>query len=438
MGLSGWMGSPRRRGATAPTCDRAGYSPPTPSCKATDEDVANHSAPSRELPSSLGAPEKDSKTLHGGTKEHARPDVGEGVGQIRGEGASSIVGTSHLQPREQQVATGRCAPDDGRKEDKQTSSQSQPQTGRPTVESLLPEPKNKHANASTANEWDLLSPDELRVLRRAREWLGSELFSQAPLDLLVTFARGYAYCNDWAEASTAHLEHALKWRAEMNANTVVASGLPNRELFEKMCQNGPIGHDSHGHLVILERLGRVNVGQLLQAFDEESYIRHQLFSREAVRMINTAKSLRTGKRVYKVVVVIDLDGLSMSHLSKRFVNLMKRVNDQFAEHYPETAFKFYVINAPLVFRTAWAIAKQWMHPITVRKFSIMGSDYRRKFDDAGIVLLEDDIPKTVKGWAEEVQNVIDEFGVSRLSRGYMPEKDLTEVSSVVGVDLHEQ
>ena len=105
-----------------------------------------------------------------------------------------------------------------------------------------------------------------------------------------------------------------------------------------------------------------------------------------MRLLSTANSTRLGRRLYKVLVVIDLEGLSLSHVGSRFVRLCKRVNETFGWHYPETAFRFYVINAPLVFRTAWGVAKSFIHPITVQKFSILGSGWRRTFAEAGITL----------------------------------------------------
>lgn len=300
---------------------------------------------------------------------------------------------------------------------------------RPTEETLLPEPKDKRSGATLAEEWDDLDADELEVLRKVRGWLGAEAFERVPLDLLVTFTRGYAYRADRADASFVFLERALKWRAETAADRIVLQQLPNRELFEELCPSAPMGHDKHGHTVIIERLGRVQVKELFRHFDEETYIRHQAFSREAVRLISTANSLRLGRRIYKVVVVLDLEGLSVAHVGQKFINLCKKVNGLFGWHYPETAYNFYVINAPLAFRAAWAIAKQFIHPITVSKFSILGTEWRKTFDEAGIVLTQAS-PTKLGGWAAAVRKVLDEHPADRLCRGFMPETDLARLRAL--------
>ena len=120
-----------------------------------------------------------------------------------------------------------------------------PRADRPTVASLLPDKKVKR---HVPNEWDLLGPEELEVLRKTRGWLGADLLARTPMDLLVAFPRGYAYKPDWAESCATYLERALLWRAEAGADSILQEVLPRRALFEELCASGTIGHDAHGHV----------------------------------------------------------------------------------------------------------------------------------------------------------------------------------------------
>jgi len=182
-------------------------------------------------------------------------------------------------------------------------------------------------------------------------------------------------------------------------------------------------------MVLVEKLGQVSVRQLLRDFSEDDYIRQQVFSREAVRALCTANSIRRGRRLYKNVVVIDLEGLSREHVSRQFEQLMGRVNSLFANHYPETIFKVFVINAPLVFKLAWAIARRFLHPVTVSKFEIVGRAWQKTLDDAGVVLDGGAIPAMLRGWAAEAREAIDEFGIDILSKGFVPEADRLAIFS---------
>ena len=79
---------------------------------------------------------------------------------------------------------------------------------RPTVEGLAPEVIK--ASYRGRDEWEPLQKDELEVVRSIKGWLGSE-FGDLPVDLLVSFVRGYAYHPEWARASFAYLERGLRW-----------------------------------------------------------------------------------------------------------------------------------------------------------------------------------------------------------------------------------
>jgi hypothetical protein len=35
--------------------------------------------------------------------------------------------------------------------------------------------------------------------------------------------------------------------------------------------------------------------------------------------------------------------------------------------YPETMWKIYLVNTPMLFRAVWTVVKPWLHPITAAK-----------------------------------------------------------------------
>lgn len=38
-----------------------------------------------------------------------------------------------------------------------------------------------------------------------------------------------------------------------------------------------------------------------------------------------------------------------------------------SDFFPESVWKIYVVNAPMIFRAMWGIIKPWVHPITQAK-----------------------------------------------------------------------
>jgi hypothetical protein len=221
---------------------------------------------------------------------------------------------------------------------------------RPTVEGLAPEVIK--ASYRVRDEWEPLQKDELEVVRSIKGWLGSE-FGDLPVDLLVSFVRGYAYHPEWARASFAYLERGLRWRKEVAADYLAIRPErmpPRRAEYEALVQAGPIGFDADGHPVILDRFGACQPAKLLAAFDQQAFILQQAFSRECLRAYAEANCTRRKRRLYKTVQVVDLEGFGWAHTDKRMYAIMSACNEIFAWNYPESMHKIIIINAPMAFQ----------------------------------------------------------------------------------------
>ena len=92
---------------------------------------------------------------------------------------------------------------------------------------------------------------------------------------------------------------------------------------------------------------------------------------QAILNMKYDKFCQTGKRRYKHTTIIDLEGCGMSMLNGRLRALVKRVLDVGSHYFPETAWKIYLINTPMVFRAGWAVIKPWLHRITGSIFDIV-------------------------------------------------------------------
>lgn len=74
-----------------------------------------------------------------------------------------------------------------------------------------------------------------------------------------------------------------------------------------------------------------------------------------------------------MIVVLDLNGLSMSHLGSTFTGLLKTYIGKFSNLYPESLFKLFVINAPFIFSGAWGAISVFVHPVTRAKIHIISN-----------------------------------------------------------------
>jgi len=296
-----------------------------------------------------------------------------------------------------------------------------PSVDRPIEEDIRSRTEVRVPNWEPATESQLLSEKELQVMQKLQNWLGSERLALAPRDLLVCFLRGYSYRVDWAEASCAFLDSCLTWRRKLSADTIcLLEPPPKRHLWEELMQSAPVGYDTEGHVVIMERPGAVPVSKLVHHFNEGEIMMQQCYTREALRMYSTANCIRRQARTYKCVTILDFAGFSFEH--KKFIPLMRDMNKTFGYYYPETISKFYAINVPFIFRAIWNAMKVFLHPITVQKFHLLGSNYLTEFTKAGIVL-PGDFPAKLPGWAAEVEKLKAQYDLAKLARGYMPLED---------------
>ena len=315
----------------------------------------------------------------------------------------------------------------------------------PTVESLMTEiPTGKDAPPRRP-EFTLLDEDELGVLKKVQIWCkhpqsSGTRFEQIPPDLLVAFVRGYRYRPDWPNAAFAYLDRAFRWRQgdaidephPMMMRTV--EQLPKeRDRFESFFQCCPVGTDDNGHPVLLERFCESLPDEIFASFDEAQILEHLTYNREVQRAFCAASSMRTHRRVFKSVVIMDLKGLAFAHTSKRMVALMRTLNARFSYNYPESVAKIYVINAPFVFSALWTIVKNILHPITVAKLEVCSSDHYTSFAKGGVRLDGGALPEkpSLVGYYTQMQRLRAEIKDDHLLlNGWLAEEDLAAMHAM--------
>ena len=81
----------------------------------------------------------------------------------------------------------------------------------------------------------------------------------------------------------------------------------------------------------------------------------------------------TNKR-YECVLVLDLDHLTSSQLSKRAMNIMKIQTSIDSLCFPETLHRMLIINAPAFFTMTWKVVKNWVDIRTSNKVELYGKN----------------------------------------------------------------
>lgn len=72
----------------------------------------------------------------------------------------------------------------------------------------------------------------------------------------------------------------------------------------------------------------------------------------------------------------------------------------------------------------WKILKTFLHPITVKKVVVVGSNYKSTIDALGITFDDEYLAGTPPSWTRELVRLRQQFPMKTLQHGYlMPEEE---------------
>ncbi|QPG74785.1 cytosolic factor, phosphatidylinositol/phosphatidylcholine transfer protein [Brettanomyces nanus] len=168
-----------------------------------------------------------------------------------------------------------------------------------------------------------------------------------------------------------------KWRREFGTNTI----LDDFKYVEKpkVARFYPQYYhktDKDGRPCYYEELGAVNIPEMYKITNQDRMLKNLVFEYESFAKHRlTACSRQAHFLVETSCTVLDLKGISVSSIYQviGYVRAASNVGQNF---YPERMGRFYLINAPFGFPTAFRIFKPFLDPVTISKISILGSDYQ--------------------------------------------------------------
>ena len=172
------------------------------------------------------------------------------------------------------------------------------------------------------------------------------------------------------EITIKNLNAIAAWREKVDFDSFLLQRLDKDEVFHRAWPERIYGHDKYGHLILGTRISEIDF-EALGRLSEDEVERLQGQKLRAIMAVKRERVDLTGARRYKHASIIDLSGLSLALLSGHRRALLKRVMDIGTHRFTETAWKIYILNAPLVFRAVWAIVKPWLHPKTLAKINIL-------------------------------------------------------------------
>ena len=139
------------------------------------------------------------------------------------------------------------------------------------------------------------------------------------------------------------------------------------EAIEKYLPHGNFGEDREGHPVQYNRFGRMDLQGMTQSVTRIELIRHMHKNGLELEDKYVELSRKMGRRIDKIVLVVDLEGAGLQHFHPRSLSIFKSIVRASEDNYPETlALVLVITNSPL-FHMGWEFASHFIDEGTKKK-----------------------------------------------------------------------
>ena len=171
----------------------------------------------------------------------------------------------------------------------------------------------------------------------------------------------------------------LDWRVEHRADeAMVIYHCPNVEKAKSMYKHGYHGTDLEGRPFYIDQPCQFDIDQLLEVVDrDELYTYYVREYEKLLHMKFPACSQAAGKKIEQSFSLLNVDGFTMGKLKEKSREFIKIAISIGSDNYPEIMYKTYIVNAPFLFKGAWAIIKPFIDEKTRKKISIIGTSYTK-------------------------------------------------------------
>lgn len=169
------------------------------------------------------------------------------------------------------------------------------------------------------------------------------------------------------------------WRKEFGTDDILRTfEFPEYPVVKKYYPRFYHKTDKVGRPVYVELLGGVDYKKLMATTDIDRMLKNHVYEYE--KLVNyrlPACSKRSGRYLEQSCTILDLKNVYLTQFPT-VTSLVRQVSTIAQNYYPEMLGKMYIINAPMLFTTVWAVVKGFLDEVTVSKISILGSNYKKQ------------------------------------------------------------
>ncbi|EDO39298.1 predicted protein, partial [Nematostella vectensis] len=203
----------------------------------------------------------------------------------------------------------------------------------------------------------------------------------------------------WLQATNFDVQQAedifrqsLWVRKKFGLDTILEDYKPP-EVLEKYDPGGFFGYDKEGFPIFIDPVGKIDFKGLLHSARREEVLRFKGMHAEQGMQLAKDQSKKLGKRVDKVVTILDMEGLGMKHLWTPEI-IFFQVLHFYESNYPGYWKQILVIKAPALFPVAYSLVKPFLSEYTRGQIKVLGSDWKKELQE---YVDEDNLPEFYGG-----------------------------------------
>ncbi|XP_077016681.1 SEC14-like protein 4 isoform X6 [Tamandua tetradactyla] len=220
-----------------------------------------------------------------------------------------------------------------------------------------------------------LSSEQQEALARFRENLQDLLPTLPKADdyFLLRWLRAREF--DMQKSEDMFRKH-LEFRKQQDLDNIL-KWQPS-EVIQLYDSGGLCGYDYEGCPVWFDIIGTLDPKGLLLSASKQELIRKRVRACELLLQECELQSEKLGRKIETVLIVFDMEGLSLKHLWKPAVEVYQQFFAILEANYPETLKSLIVVRAPKLFPVAFNLVKSFMSEETRRKFVILGGNWKQE------------------------------------------------------------
>ncbi|XP_051021146.1 SEC14-like protein 4 [Acomys russatus] len=160
------------------------------------------------------------------------------------------------------------------------------------------------------------------------------------------------------------LDHILTWQPS--------------EVIQLYDSGGLCGYDYEGCPVWFDIIGTMDPKGLLMSASKQDLIRKRIKVCELLLHECELQSQKLGRKIERLVMVFDVEGLGLRHLWKPAVEVYQQFFAILEANYPETVKNLIIIRAPKLFPVAFNLVKPFIGEVTQKKIVILGENWKQE------------------------------------------------------------